>query len=78
MHLDELLCAVSRELEADLESVPKTVRCAAVDLAGHIVRRSSIPVPRWLAGNRAGEPGRHPDHPAGVPFSRSIRLGRMG
>jgi hypothetical protein len=37
-HLDGLLSAVSLELEADRESVPTTVRCAAVQLADHIVR----------------------------------------
>ena len=84
VHLEELLSAVSLELEADLESVPKAVRCAAVDLAAHIVRQSSIPVPRRPAGARADadEPVRHPDHRSdhatGIPFNRSIRLGRMG
>jgi hypothetical protein len=79
-HLEGLLSAVSQELEADRESVPTTVRCAAVQLAAHIVRGSSIPVPRRPAD--AGEPVEHPAHRAdqatGIPFSRSIRLGRMG
>jgi hypothetical protein len=77
VHLERLLSAVGRGLEADLESIPKAVRCAAVDLASHIVRRSSIPVPRRCAG--ADEPPQHPDHRApNIPLSRSIRLGRMG
>jgi hypothetical protein len=77
VHLEGLLSAVGLELEADLESIPKAVRCAAVDLASHIVRRPSIPVPRRCAG--ADEPSQHSDHGAqSIPFSRSIRLGRMG
>ena len=79
-HLQGLLGAVSQELEAGRESVPKTVRCAAVQLAAHIVRRSSIPMSR---GPRdADEPVERPvpgaDHATGIPFRRSIRLGRMG
>jgi hypothetical protein len=78
--LDGLLGAVSLELEADRESLPATVRCAAVHLADHIVRRSSIPVPSRPAG--AGGSAEHPahgaDHATGIPFRRSIRLGRMG
>jgi hypothetical protein len=79
-HLEGLLSAVSQELEVGRESVPKAVRCAAVQLAAHIVRRSSIPVPRRPAG--ADEPVEHPapgaDQATGIPFCRSIRLGRMG
>lgn len=78
-HLEALLSAVSQELETDRESLPKTVRCAALQLATHIVRRSSVPVPRWPAG--AAGPRKRPhgaDHATGIPFSRSIRLGRMG
>jgi hypothetical protein len=78
LHLEELLSAMSLELEADLESVPKAVRFAAVELAMHIVRRSSIPVPGW----GADEPVQHTDHGSddatGRPFSRSMQLGRMG
>jgi hypothetical protein len=78
--LEWLLSAVSQELEADREAVPETVRCAAVRLAAHIVRRSSIPVPR--SPGDGDEPAEHPvpgaDHATGIPFSRSIRLGRMG
>lgn len=79
-HLDGLLGAVSLELEADRESIPATVRCAAVRLADHIVRRSSIPVPSRPAdaGNSAKHPARGADHATGIPFRRSIRLGRMG
>jgi hypothetical protein len=79
-HLARLLSAVSQELEADCESVPQSVRSAAVQLAGHIVRRSSMPVPRWPGD--ADEPAERPvpgaDHATGIPFRRSIRLGRMG
>ena len=75
-----LLSAVRQELEAGRESVPKTVRCAAVQLAAHIARRSSILVPP--RSGESDEPVEHPahraDHAAGAPFSRSIRLGRMG
>ena len=79
-HLAGLLSAVSQELEAGRESVPKTVRRAAVQLAAHITRRSSIPVPPRPGG--ADEPVEHSahraDHATGIPFSPSIRLGRMG
>jgi hypothetical protein len=79
-HLEGLLSAVSQELEADRESVPKSVRCAAVLLAGHIVRRSSVPAPRGPgdADETAKRPTPGADHATGIPFSRSIRLGRMG
>jgi hypothetical protein len=74
-----LLSAVSQELETGRESVPKTVRCAAVQLAAHIARRS-VTVPPRPGG--ADEPLEHPaqraERTTGVPFSRSIRLGRMG
>ena len=77
--LAELLSAVSRELETGDESVPETVRCAAVRLADHIVRRS-VPVPPRPGS--ADDPLEHPAQRAGhttaIPFSRSIRLGRMG
>jgi hypothetical protein len=75
-----LLNAVSQELDAGRESVPQTVRCAAVQLAAHIARRSSIPGPP--RPGESDEPDQHPahraDHATGAPFSRSIRLGRMG
>jgi hypothetical protein len=76
-----LLSAVSQELETGRESVPKTVRCAAVQLAAHIARRSvAVTVPPRPGG--ADEPLEHPaqraERTTGVPFSRSIRLGRMG
>ena len=77
-HLDGLLGAVSLELEADRKSLPATVRCAAVHLADHIVRRSSIPVRPADAGDSAKHPGHGADHATGIPFRRSIRLGRMG
>jgi hypothetical protein len=79
-HLDRLLNAVSMELEAERESLPATVRCAAVHLAGHVVRRSSIRVPSRSAsaGDSAKHPARRADHATAIPFRRSIRLGRMG
>jgi hypothetical protein len=75
-----LLSAVSQELETDHESVPKTVRCAAVQLAAHIARRSSTPVPPRPGGSDepVEAPAHRTDHATGAPFSRSIRLGRMG
>ena len=80
LHLAGLLSAVSQELEADREAVPDTVRCAAVRLADHIGRGASSPVAHRPAG--ADEPVEHParraDPATAVPFSRSIRLGRMG
>lgn len=84
--LDRLLTAVSLELETDRGSVPASVRCAAARLAEHVVKRSSIPVPRAAIGAR--EPDKRPQDDrrrtvrtasgATVPFARSIRLGRMG
>ncbi len=85
--LDRLLSAVSLELESDRESIPTAVRCAAVQLAEHLVQRwSSGPVPRGAVGGH--EPIRRPpsdrrrstatDRGSAVPFTRSIRLGRMG
>jgi hypothetical protein len=81
-HLDGLLSALSLELQANCESVPKSVRCAAVQLASHIIHRSAIPVPRQrqsTSPNRPIErPGHRPQYGSGIPFTRSIRLGRMG
>jgi hypothetical protein len=75
----ELLSTVSQELDTGDESVPGTVRCAAVRLADHIVRRSVLVPPR---SGSADDPLEHPaqraDHTTDIPFSRSIRLGRMG
>jgi hypothetical protein len=84
-HLDELLSAVSLELEADLESVPKTVRRAAVELAAHITQRSTSGVPHRSTSDRPVKRRgadrrkalRH-DQRRRIPFTRSIRLGRMG
>lgn len=86
VHLDELLSAVSLELEADLESVPKSVRRAAVKHAAHIAHRSSGRVPRRRAAAdrpverpRSGRrTSRGTDHALDTPFTRSIRLGRTG
>jgi len=79
-HLRRLLGAVGQELEADRESVPESVRYAALQLADHIARRSSIPAPRRSrdADKPVERPVRGTDHRTGIPFSRSIRLGRMG
>ena len=84
--VDRLLCAIGLELEADRGSVPTSVRSAAVRLAAHVVQRCSIPVPRDVVGD--DEPVGHPQadrrgsaeagHGSAVPFTRSIRLGRMG
>jgi hypothetical protein len=84
--MDRLLIAVSRALEADRPSIPTTVRRAAVELARHLVRRSSLPVPRCSGASpertrpssdarrrRAVVPSR-----AATPFTPSIKLGRMG
>jgi hypothetical protein len=84
--LDRLLSVVSLELETDRQSIPTAVRCAAVQLAEHLVRRCPIPVPRGVAGGH--EPIRRPppdrgepaatDRRSTIPFTQSIRLGRMG
>lgn len=84
--VDRLLSAVGRELETNPESIPTTLRRAVVQLAEHLVQRSSIPVPRYAVGG--DEPVEHPrptrrestgtDHGSGTPFAQSIRLGRMG
>lgn len=84
--VDRLLCAIGLELEADRGSVPAAVRSAAVRLAVHLVRRCSIPVPRDVVGDdepvgpaRADRRGSaEAGHGSAVPFTRSIRLGRMG
>jgi len=75
--VDDLLSAVGDELDTGPESLPTTVRCAAVRLAEHLVRRSSIPVPRFAV--EGDEPVEHPqphrgtDHGPVVPFARSLR-----
>lgn len=81
-HLDELLGAVSHALELDPESVPKAVRCAAVELAARLVQRSSSRaagagglVERSDSGRRRS---RANEHARDIPFTPSIRLGRMG
>lgn len=84
--LDRLLTAVSLEVEANRGSVPTSVRCAAARLAEHVVKRSSIPVPRAVVSAREPDmhlrPERRPiagtARRATVPYARSIRLGRMG
>ncbi|MHA6783229.1 hypothetical protein ACVGOW_19870 [Pseudonocardia saturnea] len=84
--LDRLLTAVSLELETNRGSVPASVRCAAARLAEHVVKRSSIPVPRTAVSAREPDTLAQADRRrtartarrATVPFARSIRLGRMG
>lgn len=83
-HLDELLSAVSLELELDPESVPNGVRCAAVELATLIVQRSPSRAAVTVADGLVGRPDsgrrRSPanEHARDIPFTPSIRLGRMG
>jgi hypothetical protein len=83
--VDRLLSAVRLELATDPESVPPPIR-DAVQLAGYLVRRYAIAVPRDAAGG--DEPVEHPGKASGgsagidrgsvVPFAPCIRLGRMG
>lgn len=84
--VDRLLCAIGLEMETDRGSVPTAVRSAAMRLAVHVVQRCSIPVPRDAVGDdgpvgrpRADRRGfAEAGHRSAVPFTRSIRLGRMG
>jgi hypothetical protein len=83
--IDHLLSAVSLALETGRPALPAAVRGAAVQLAEHLVRRSSIPVPGVIVGEAQPGSPRSPhrgsapsEHGAAVPFVRSIRLGRMG
>jgi hypothetical protein len=85
--LDRLLGAVSLELETDRGLIPTAVRRAAVQLAEHIVHRSSTRIPRDAVGGHepVGRPASARRGSAAtdrrrstVPFTRSIRLGRMG
>jgi hypothetical protein len=81
-----LLSAVRIALESDPESVPTAVRGAAVRLAGHLMHRCAIPVPRSAVDG--DEPVEHvrtddreftgTDRRSVIPFAPSIRLGRMG
>ena len=83
-HLDELLGAVSVELEQNPESVPKAVRCAAVELAALLVQRSSSRAADAVAGGPVERPSsgrrrsRADELARDIPFTPSIRLGRMG
>lgn len=84
--LGRLLSAVSLELGTHRAALPAAVRRAVVQLAEHLVRRSSIPVAPGSTGG--GEPPERPrphhrgsavaEHRSAVPFTQSIRLGRMG
>ena len=56
--VDRLLSAVGRELETNTESIPTTLRRAVLQLAEHLVQRSSIPIPRYAVGG--DEPVGHP------------------
>jgi hypothetical protein len=83
--VERLLTAVALELETDSESIPATLRCAAVQLAERLVRRSSIPISRYAVDDQPVELRRSnhretsgTDHRSGTPFAQSIRLGRMG
>lgn len=84
--VDRLLRAVAHELETDPDSIPTAVRYAAVALAERIGQRCSIPVPRSAVDHRgpiedlSPQPRRSSevDHGSVVPFTRSLRLGRMG
>lgn len=84
--LERLLSAVSLELETGRGSMPPAVRCAAIRLAEHVVQRSPIPVPRLATGGDEPVGRSQPDRCGSaaascrstVPFTRSIRLGRMG
>jgi hypothetical protein len=83
--VERLLSAVALELETDPESIPATLRCAAVQLAERLVQRSSIPISRNAVDDEPVELRRsnhretsETDHRLGKPFAQSIRLGRMG
>lgn len=77
LRLDGLLTALALELEADRESIPKTVRGAALKLADYIVC-SSIPVPSGRSG--ANAPTMHDDRADHVSeaLTTPSRLTRMG
>ncbi len=79
-YLAELLNVVGAELEADGGSLPTAVRCAAVQLAVHVVQRAATPAPGAAGECREGghAPRSAADHARAIPFSRSLRLGRMG
>jgi hypothetical protein len=81
--VERILRDIGQQLDSDPDSIPVNVRAAAIQLAEHILNSFSIPAPH-RAGGRAGSierPRREPAHVdrrSTVPFSRSIRLGRMG
>jgi hypothetical protein len=82
--LQEFLQAVASRLETDRE-VPRPVRRAAAQLATHVVRRGSDYEPASRDGDDGSVRSRSPggrfhgsDRAADVPFTQSIRLGRMG
>jgi hypothetical protein len=82
--VERLLSAVALELETDPESIPATLRSAAVPLAERLVQRFSIPISRYAVDDEPVELRRsnHPEtsgtaHRSGTPFAQSIRLGRM-
>ena len=56
--VDRLLSAVGLALETNTESIQTTLRRAVVQLAEHLVQRSSIPLPRDAVGG--DEPVEHP------------------
>ncbi len=79
-HLADLLSAVSTELKGDGDSLPTAVRYAAVQLAVHVVQRAGRPDPRRPADVEKAVEHLAPrtDRGKGIPFNRSLRLGRMG
>lgn len=82
----QLLTVVSAELDGENGSISEALRCAVVQLAAHLVRRSSIAVPSEASnGNEAvrrqsmGCPRSSPTIlRRAVPYTESMRLGRMG
>jgi hypothetical protein len=84
--VERLLSVVGHALATDPESVPTTIRDAAVELAARLVQRYSVPVPRDAVGGdespeRARSTSRGADGTSRrsvVPFGKSMRLGRMG
>jgi hypothetical protein len=75
--LDGLLTALGLELEADRESIPKSVRCAALKLAEHIAR-SSVPILYSRAGPIAPTVQANRSDQVSEVLTSPSRLTRMG
>lgn len=81
--VERILLVIGQQLDSDPDTIPVNVRAAAIQLAEHISTRFSIPAPHRTDGQAGSiecprrEPA-HVDRRPTVPFSRSIRLGRMG